>query len=370
MRAEPAARLTPIASAVTPVARWLDEDELSAWDRFVDEHPYGLLYHSTSWKRVLEQAFPHIRGRFLVLADPATRRITSGLPVYTVRSWLLGNRLVSVPFASFCDPLISSARDFELLLPLLLEARQQGGARRLEIRTRRTASMVAHGSLARGAIYKHHILDIDRNPDDLLRTFKKTAVRQMITRARDAGTAIVEATQIDHLWICHEILSKTRRRLALPPMPFTFFEAMHSCLLPQKMRIFLAYHNGRPVACLLILISGRTWIAEHAGDTDEAPAGVNQLLYWEAIRCGQLSGAEAFSFGRTATSNQGLLTYKRRWGTVEEELISFECPPPQRSTSRPGREESAAYRTVRSVIRKAPMSLCEIAGRFCYRHLG
>jgi len=319
---------------------------------------------------VLEQSYPHIRGRFLVLHDAASGTIVAGLPVYTVRSWLLGNRLVSVPFASVCDPLISSAQDFNAMLPALLAAQKQASARRLEIRARHAAPFVEDSSLSVGSIFKHHILDIDRDPEELFGAFKKSSVRQMIRKAQKAGVSIVEASQRSELRVCHEILSKTRRRLSLPPMPYAFFDAMRACLLPEHLRIFLAVENGRPVACVLVLISGSVWIAEHAGDTDEASPGVNQLLYWEVIRRAQRTGAKAFSFGRTSTSNHSLLTYKRRWATVEEDLASFEFPPGPGPMSPAGDGRSLQYRMVKSVLRNAPIGACQMIGRFCYRHLG
>src|SRR5438552_243855 len=102
---------------------WLSPEEERQWDAFVTGHPLGCVYHLSAWKGVLEEAFPHIRGRFLALRDGLTGQIRAGLPLYTVTSWLLGNRIVSVPFASACDPLISTPEEFALLLPAIQEGK-------------------------------------------------------------------------------------------------------------------------------------------------------------------------------------------------------------------------------------------------------
>src|SRR5580658_8386102 len=107
------------AIEATAIVDWLRPEEETQWDAFAAKHPLGLIYHRTPWKQVLEQAFPHIRGHFLVLRDNSTGEIQAGLPLYTLKSWLLGNRAVSVPFASFCDPLISSGEEFDQLLPMI-----------------------------------------------------------------------------------------------------------------------------------------------------------------------------------------------------------------------------------------------------------
>src|ERR1700691_2956737 len=78
-------------------AQWLSQDQEPEWDTFVLRHPLGSVYHTSEWKRVIQQGFRHIRGRFLVLREGEAGRILAGLPIYSVSSWLLGNRLVSIP---------------------------------------------------------------------------------------------------------------------------------------------------------------------------------------------------------------------------------------------------------------------------------
>src|SRR5207248_7891612 len=95
------------------VVRWLEREEDDLWDAFVVRHPHGLIYHRACWRRVLEEAFPHIRGRFLALCDGATGEMAAGMPVYTVKSWMLGNRVVSLPYATVCDPLITDGSQFK-----------------------------------------------------------------------------------------------------------------------------------------------------------------------------------------------------------------------------------------------------------------
>ena len=73
--------------------QWLSQGQESEWDSFVARHLWGSLYHTSEWKRVIEQAFPHIRGGFVVLREGAHGEIRAGLPVYRVKSWLLGKRL-------------------------------------------------------------------------------------------------------------------------------------------------------------------------------------------------------------------------------------------------------------------------------------
>ena len=353
---------------------WLQPDEEAAWDSFVMQHPHGLIYHRTSWKRVLEQAFPHIRGRFLVLRDSSTGAIQAGLPLYTVKSWLLGNRVVSVPFAPFCDPLISSVAEFEQLLPRIQDLCRQTSCRRVEVRTRKMERPLITGSRTAPSSYKHHFLPLDTDLETLFKNFAKSPIRQMIAKARKAGVIIMEAETSDTVKTCHDILAQTRRRLCLPPMPFTFFAAMRSHLSPQYMKMFLALHNGRPVGCHLVLTARDFWTSEYLGKTDDTIRGVNQLLYWEAIKAAHTAGAKVFSFGRTSLANEGLLVHKRRWRTIEEELVYSSVPLGTENTGHNGNKEhrsySTGYRVARFVTGRVPRFMFQRIGDFCYRHLG
>ncbi|HVB58575.1 MAG TPA: hypothetical protein VNE63_19400 [Candidatus Acidoferrales bacterium] len=87
----------------------------------------------------------------------------------------------------------------------------------------------------------------------LFGTFAKSPIREMVAKARKAGVVAIEAKDNEGVKICHDILVPTRRRLSLPPMPFHFIAAMRSHLSPQHMKIFLALHEGKPVACHLVL---------------------------------------------------------------------------------------------------------------------
>lgn len=72
--------------------------------------------------------------------------------MFTVRTWLLGNRLVSVPFGSRIDPLVSRGAELDALIrgcveeemPILMTGAQAGSvARRADVGvTRRAAQRI------------------------------------------------------------------------------------------------------------------------------------------------------------------------------------------------------------------------------------
>ena len=366
----------PVSEKFT-VVDWLRPDHESEWDAFARQQPSGMVYHLSSWKRVLESAFPQIRGQFLVARDAETGRILAGLPLYTVKSWLLGNRIVSVPFATMCDPLVSSAEEFGRFLPELQELQQKTRSRRVEIRARTAANLLLDGAALPGSVgFKHLYLRLNQPQDReaLFHTFSRTCVRKNITKAQRAGVVVEQRWDEAGMIICYDILVESRRRLSLPQMPYAFFKAMLEYLSPEHLNIFLALHKGNPVGCFIVLRMGDFWTAEYAGHTGGAPAGVDQMLYWETIKKAIDHDAKIYSFGRTAVANEGLLTYKRRWATVEEDLVDFTFCARGEKTETVEKvhhsDASLAYRTARTLLGKVPMPMYRMIGDFCYRHLG
>jgi hypothetical protein len=362
-------------NAQPPVTvQWLSPDREAEWDAFVGRHELGLIYDLSAWKIMLEDAFPHINGRFLTLRDNESGQIVAGLPVYRVRSWLLGNRIVSIPFASFCNPLVSSDSQLDLLLPKVVEEYQRDRSDRLEIRMTEATRQLTHSPLLHAAPYKHHFLPLDKDPDELFASFAKTSICQKVAKAKHAGIVVEEVDDEKGLKVCHGILVKLRHRLCLPAIPYAFFKAMRRHLWPEHLKVFLAMQGGKAVACHLVLKYKDLWTSEYSASTLEALRGVNQLLYWETIRRAIAGGARVFSFGRTSMTNQGLLSYKRRWNTSEENLSEYLLVRAGAADrARGGEAQFIGPRTkelLKVLLRNSPVTLNRIIGGYCYRHMG
>ncbi len=352
---------------------WLSPDEFDEWDCFVSSHPLGLIYHLSSWKQALENAFGHIRGQFLVLRD-GNGRIQAGLPVYSVTSLLLGNRTVSVPFATMCDPLVSTGEQFNLLWPAIEQAAQKLKSRRIEIRTMHVNSDCMHALLAPGNKYKHHFISLADPMDVLFKRFNRSNICNAIRKATREGVVVEERQSDKDLRVFHSLLVVSRRKHLLPPMPFAFFKAMYRSLGPERVAFYLAMCSGKPVGGILISKFNGLCTAEYMGTAENSTRGVSAVLYWKAIQCAGSCGANWFSFGRTSCDNTGLLSYKRRWAVTEEDLTDFISRP----GAAPALEHAACdsgwpalhETAIKLVMRIAPAPVQKLVGDFCYHHLG
>lgn len=349
------------------VLEWSEEP--IDWDDYVQQHPWGTAYHLTAWRRVLQEAFPHIEGRFLLLRSSGGGHLLGGLPLYTVKSWLLGNRLVSIPFASFCDPLVPSG---ELLGHLVDEAWRFSKIqklRSLEVRLFRAGVLAEEAGLRSTLYSRHHFTSLSRPVEEIWSSLSKTSVRQCVQRGKNAGVVISTGIEDFALTFFFRMLVENRRRHALPSIPFRFFEAMKRHLGPDHLSCWIAHdRDGKPLSGLLGWRLGDKFTVEYAGDFSGArTVGANQVLYWHVMQAVRAMGCKSFSFGRTGLDNTGLLNYKRHWGTVEEDLKMILLP---KARVKIIEKDPLYYRLGKSLIAHSPPQLYRLIGEFCYRHLG
>ena len=348
----------------------LESHERSQWNDFVGKHPFGSIYHLCEWQTALERTFSHIKGQVLVLKDPITKQIIAGLPVYTVKSWLLGKRIVSVPFASLCDPLVSSVAQMDRLLGALKEFREKISGRVVEIRTLNAGTLISNLAVAGSDAYRHHFIELPKNPDDLWPRFSRTAIRRMVHKAEKAGFTVAENPIGPDLSRFYHLLCLTRKRLGLPSLPYTFFGAIWQYLGPKRVCLLEAHLGEQSVAGVMAFRYKDMFILEYAGEALEARnSGASQLLYWEAIKLACRDGYRTFSFGRTSVLSRGLMEYKAHWGTQQASSPYFFLRNGENDRVQ-NADALSKQEWFRGLIRRSPMPMYRCLSRFCYQHWG
>jgi len=347
----------------------IESDQYPAWDRFVASSPDGTIYHSSRWRVAIESAFPHIRGHFLAIIDDGDGSLLAALPAYEVRSWILGNRLVSTPYANWCDPLVENDSQLALLLG---EARKLGdelGCKRVELRCRRHDQTEFPAGWESDDTWKHHFTDLGPAPEILFSRLSRTAVRRFINQAQSQGIEVAADDSLEGLEDFHRRLVALRKRLGLPTIPYRFFQSLRSSLSKDEFTQLVAWRDGQRLGAVIGLRSKDVFHLEFAaGGPAARDRGVMQLLYWKAMEQARSLGCKEFSFGRTSIENTGLLAYKRHWNTTEEDLSGISWAAGERSDK--NRLRIFARPIASWSLGKLPDPVCRSLGSLIYRHWG
>jgi len=341
------------------------------WDRFVEKHPLGWIVHLSGWKTLMEKSFPYMKGYYLTVCDSTNDEFQAALPLFKVSSWLTGNRLVNIPFATLCDPLIDTNHEMEILLEEALNLSKKLETSYIEIRTLGSSPFIQDKRLECNSFYKHHYIPLDKDLEAIKKSFHRTNVRQRIQRALDSNINIKVADSESDIETFFALYKKTRRKHGLPSQPCIFFKSLWEIFGPSKrMMLLLAEYNGKVIAGLVLFRYKQRVSAEILG-TDEEYLNLspNHLLFWEAIKSAYNDGFKIFDFGRTSPNNESLMTFKNRWGTKVIDLPQFYYPF-RAAKKLDEQDTSIKLNLIKKLCESSPDFVYREISRFCYKHVG
>jgi hypothetical protein len=350
----------------------VDNEFPADWDSFVEAHPFGWVTHLSSWKDAIQKTFNHIQANCIIAHDTTSGRIVAGLPIYLCRNWFSHTRLVSIPFATLCDPLMTQVVEPQLFWNEALSFRNQLHASYLEVRSCQYRLPEIPGLQYHiSNKFRYHWLSLDESLDKIFSRLHRKAVRPPIKKAMSQGMVVERLSTFKDLETFYGLYKNTRRRLGLPVIPILFYRALWQALNPKGSILLLgAFLHGNCIAALLLFVYKDRVSAEAVGwNENYADRSTPSLLYWEAIKYAHARGCRVFDFGRTDSANVGLMDYKGRWGTKVEPLPIYYLGKKQRN-----RVVDASYRAglenewLRKLIRHSPHWIYVGLGKLWYNH--
>ncbi|MFI1263048.1 MULTISPECIES: lipid II:glycine glycyltransferase FemX [Streptomyces] len=143
--------------------------------------------------------------------------------------------------------------------------------------------------------------------------------RRNIKKAEKAGVKVVQGDAED-LPAFHELYVETAERDRFVPRPLAYFQRMWTALRaedPDRMRLYLAHHDGELLAAATMLTVGtHAWYSYGASTSRKREVQPNNALQWRMMTDAYQLGAQLYDFrGITDTLDEanhllGLLRFK------------------------------------------------------------
>ncbi|MGA8762909.1 MAG: GNAT family N-acetyltransferase [Candidatus Sulfotelmatobacter sp.] len=332
------------------------------WAAVVESHPRASVFHSTNWLRALRTVYGY--DSVTITTCGPESRLTDGLVFCRIKSWVTGRRLVSLPFSDHCEPLIDSREGFDRMLMHLKRQVDLEKWKYVEIRPvlyEPTSPM----QLGRSNLYLLHRLDLRPSEENLIRNFHKDCVQRKIRRAEREKLQYEEGASEALLQRFYRLLVMTRRRQGLPPQPVKWFRGLIAAF-GKDLKIRVASKDGTAVASILTLSHKKTMVYKY-GCSDAAfnKLGGMAFLFWRTIQGAKDDGFEELEMGRSDVDNEGLITFKERWGASGTPISYWTYP-------RQGARFPSAWqkKLARRVVHRVPDLALETAGKLLYKHIG
>jgi CelD/BcsL family acetyltransferase involved in cellulose biosynthesis len=333
------------------------------WSEFLRHHGCASPFHTPGWLEALSKTYG-FKPAVLMTSEPGGE-VANGLVFCRVNTFLTGHRLVSVPFADFCEPLVRDCDDFESLAAEMSERAKAENCNYVELRPTAKYERIPSAFQRSQSFYLHR-LDLRKGATALFHAFHKDCIQRKIRRAEREAIRITRTTDSKTLDEFYGLMLQTRRRHGLPPQPLAWFRNIIACLR-ESTTIYCAYKDAQPIAAMMTLRHGKTVYYKYgASDAQFHKYGGMPYLLWSVIQDSLRAGFEVLDMGRSDLDNPGLVAFKEHWGAARSTLSYWRSPA---QAPQPLTENRLGRKFARVVCRSLPDRYLSAVGTLLYRHI-
>jgi hypothetical protein len=332
--------------------------EIPEWDDLLLTNESYSFFHTAAWAKVLCESYGYKPLYFTVIDNS---KLSALIPVMEVNSLLTGRRGVSLPFTDSCPPIVSNQAHYKKIVQCIANYGKKAGWKYVECRGAQNllydATPFSH--------YYGHILELSENEKQTSANFRDSTKRN-IKKAIKEGVEVRIDNSSDSMSEFYRLNCMTRKRHGLPPQPLYFFKNLFDHIISEnKGIIVIASCHKRKVACAVFVHVGeKSYFKYGASDTVYHAYRPNNLVLWKAIEFYAGNCFRSFDFGRTKPTNEGLLQYKRGWGTSEEVIKYYKYCLLKNEYI----QESSGVNLLSKLLKKTPTHLLKLTGYLFYRH--
>ncbi len=351
------------------------------WESFVINHPQGTIYHHPAWLLALEQEYGnHVIGLACVDSPGKLHGVlplmqTRGLP-FNWGAQVVGRRLCSLPRTPVAGPLSLHDEATRLLLARAADHARRISGCQLQIKSMTpNLTEMLDGSVV--TVWKEaYVLDLPEHIGDLHFGDRVTRhrIKGAVGRALKLGVQVRKADTEEDLKAWYQLYLETMRWHGSIPRSYRFFAALWNRLHPNgQISLLLAEHHRDHQSVLLsgymLLMCGQTVHCYVNGRRrDQLGLHPNDILQWQAIQEACRGGFRRYDFGEVEEGQQGLITFKTKWGAKPARSYRYYYPAPKvlpQLTPSVGAVQNAAQKFWKHV----PLKITSYVGNALNRYL-
>jgi FemAB-related protein (PEP-CTERM system-associated) len=327
------------------VVDWRDD---AHWDAFVLNASDSSYAHLSQWRAILSDSYG-VRGSYLAAVENGT--IRGILPLALVRSHLLGNCLVSMPFMDYGGVCCNGDEQAESVLVQAAQAMAPSHGAVLSLRYLHDHRLTLPSWNDKVSMF----LDLDGSEEVLWKRLPSER-RNRIRKGRQCGLQ-ASVHGVEGLSDFYSVLAGNMRDVGSPVHSRRFFHQIMKHL-NDHARILLVRLGEQSIGAALMLsykgILSIPWVSSSRAFFEKYP---NQILYWEAIRYASANGCVALDFGRCSYGS-GTYEAKRQWGAKPVRLHWYYYP----ETTRPPGGDVDRYGWFTDIWKRLPLPVANVIG--------
>lgn len=335
--------------------------DYSGWDELLLTNEKYSFFHSSSWARVLREAYGY---EPLYFTSIEKGKIATLIPVMGIKSYLTGKRGVSLPFTDCCEPIISQNIKVDDLWNSLVEYGKKTGWGYLEIRGGDGFGQDTQPS----SWYYEHVLDLSQGAQKIHSLFRDSNKRN-IKKAQKVEVEVALCDSFKSIKEFYRLNCLTRKTHGLPPQPYSFFKKIYEHIISKKhaLLVIARYHEKAIAASMSFHFGEKAIFKYGASDAKYHYLKPNNLVMWKTLEWYCQNGYNDFSFGRTDPDHMGLRQFKAGWGGKERKINYYRYDYAKKNFVS---TFSGVDGWHTKVFNKMPVPFLKVIGSILYKHMG
>ena len=342
----------------------LCRQEWGRWDAYVRQSAGGLPQHLAGWQTVLQNTYGYETRYLLAEHEPGT--IAGVLPLFVVRSPLLGATLTTLPGGLCAD-------DEEAALALLTEAQTL-------TRVMRAKRLVLHdsreswpGGFHTTCDHEDWTIDLRAGEEAVSAKLDRNIRRQIRIAQRNELTAVVDRTG-ERLDDFYAVMSRFTHQAGTPIFARKFLAEVIAAF-PNGFSIVMVYQGAQPIGGYFQLELGKAtygaWGATLHEFLELRPV---YLAYWTIIADSIIRGFDTLDMGRSPAGSNAS-KYKSQWATCSRPIYQQTWTPgvdagAQHAVSIARQAQSdERFQTFRRIWPRLPLPVAEFVGPLLRRQI-
>ena len=340
----------------------LTSENYPLWNEYVTASPNGLPQHLAEWREIIAETYG-CQTCYLMAMEG--KRPFGIIPLFFIRSRLLGNRAVTMPGGLCAD-------DGQTAAALIQEAMamaDQAGMKQLTLQDGR----LPYATIAQTSDqHVHWIIELTDGVDAAWSSLGRETRRQVRLASKNGLTVKID-THPDRLNDFYDVFSRFTRQVGTPVFGRDFLQRI-TAVFPHNYTIAVVYKEEQPIGGYFQLLHGNTvygtWGATLQPYLAERAV---YLAYWEILNRAVADGYQYWDMGRSPKGS-GASTFKAKWRGISH-------PVYQQIVAANGRLQNgnvAATSNIHSdaklqqfsrIWRKLPLSLTRKMGPVLRKHI-
>lgn len=284
--------------------------EKKEWNNIIKKDENSTIFHLFEWGDIMEDVH---NMKFICISEG-----DSVLPLSYVKSFIFGNRLISMPFADYGGPssINVNKKDVDQILKKTIKIANNLNVDFVEIRSPSDSyiSFFEENGFEKRYDYATFKINLEKNEKELwldMESERRTAIR----KSEENELNFLDAYNFDDLKDFYRIYLQRMKGIGSPPQPFNYFKRLWNEFYPDNLRLsFVETKERKRIATALFFIFKTTlYYTYGASSQDYWDLRPNDFLFWNVMTKKNKQKFCTLDLGRTRIGS-GVYLFKKKWG--------------------------------------------------------